>query len=475
MENIETLRNEIQGKVITQQSPEYNEARLNWNPWTSHFPYYIVYPLSENDVKECIVWCKKYDVAFRIRGRVSHSLGYDFSSANRALVCNMQNFTQINNESPNTITIGSGNVLGDFILYLAKDGYMFPYGDIYGLGVAGFIQGGGIGLQNKQMGLASDNILGCKLITANEEVLTVDEKTNSDLYWAVKGGGGGNFGVVTEMTLNYQKAPQLITSIKLVWRGIDLKSIREIIIEWMNTNLYGNINICRNLIMTKENGSTGLFNADISALIYNNDESLFVFKSIGKFVKTVSVLTYYEMIQRNLLPENRSELNYKFLGYFTDKILDDTTVDILINYFNENESDLFFLEMGGNFHTDPKATAFYWRDSILYFETSKIWPPYKDQEIIYDCRRQHQCISSSDSTIQNITKPNFESYREIAYKLGKIYKKGYVNVPNNTYIDPHKYEKFYYGENRRRLRRIKARYDPSNFFNFSQSIIPTTK
>lgn len=471
MENIERLRNKIEGIIITILSPEYSEARLNWDPYTSQFPSYIVNVLSEKDIKECIYWCKRYSIPFRIRGKVSHSLGYDFSSADGALVCNIQNFNKIVPAEKNTIIVGAGNVVGPIIYQLAKDGYMFPYGDVFTVGIGGILQGGGIGMQNKQMGLVCDQLLSCKLITASEHLITLDEKTNSDLFWAVRGGGGGNFGVITEMTLQYQEAPKLITYIVMSWRGIDLQTVRQIIVEWMETNLYENINICRKLEITKVSADSDLSNIDIYTLIYNNDESLFKFRPIGKYVKTVSILTYYEMVQRELGPseaEIHADLNYKFLGYFSDKILDEETLDIIIDYFGKTDADLFFLELGGNFRKGESAFA--WRNAKIYFELSRIWPIYADQDIIYNSRGLHESTASDAEA--KLHEPNLDSYREAADKLGKKYKSGYVNVPNDTYTDPHQYEKFYYGENRYRLRRIKAKYDRKNFFNFSQSIKP---
>ncbi len=162
-----------------------------------------------------------------------------------------------------------------------------------------------------------------------------------------------------------------------------------------------------------------------------------------------------------------SKLNYKFLGYFSDKILDYETVDIIIKYFNENDSDLFFLEFGGKFHRDRDDTAFPWRKTILYFELSKIWPVFKGYDIIYNKRGSHICekVIVDGPEEQNI--PDFTSYLKTAHELNKQYKESYVNVPNDTLSN---YEKAYYGKNRKRLQHIKHKYDKDNFFNFSQSI-----
>src|SRR5205814_5730986 len=92
---IDELKENVDGKIVTMQSPEYPEARLVCDPFSSHFPCVIVYPVSESDIKACIAWCQRYNVKFRVRGSVSHSLGFDFSSVNRGLVCNIKKFNQV--------------------------------------------------------------------------------------------------------------------------------------------------------------------------------------------------------------------------------------------------------------------------------------------------------------------------------------------------------------------------------------------
>jgi len=481
MDAIEELKDQLNCKIITRTSDNFIDACLNWNPFTSQTPCCIVYPLTEDAIIQCINWCIKNEVKFRVRGKHSHSLGYDFSSITNGLVCNVENFNTIKYALPeytqgfNKVIVGSGCVIGDLAYKLAADGYMFPFGDSYGVGIAGIIQGGGIGLQNKQMGLCCDNLLECKIISSDGKILEVNNNKNNDLLWALKGGGGGNFGVITELTLNCIQAPKTVTYISMEWSNIDINTIHEIVVEWLHTNNYNNINICRSLSTIKQTNND-LFSADIKCIIYNNDLTLFKFKDIGNYIKNIFTIPYLDAVKAELEStknEIHCDVNIQFLGYFCDTILDDATIDLIVDYFSKNDSDLYFLEMGGNFHKNETETAFYWRSSILYFELSIIWPVFKFDTLVYNKKNRHSVSKSSTNKNNKLHKPNFILYEQVAKILEKKYKTGYINVPNNTYKTPSKYEQAYYGNNITKLKEIKCKYDQNNFFNFSQSIKDT--
>src|SRR5437016_3479447 len=133
MENyqiIKTLEQDVRGTIITIETDNYHDARLNWNPYTSHYPSYIFYPECEEDIIQCISWCVKNKIRFRIRGNYSHSLGCDFSSVTNGFVCNVKNLNTLKYESSsNQITVGAGNTIGELVYGLAENGFMFPFGD----------------------------------------------------------------------------------------------------------------------------------------------------------------------------------------------------------------------------------------------------------------------------------------------------------------------------------------------------------
>jgi hypothetical protein len=93
--------------------------------------------------------------------------------------------------------VGAGALLIDVYDRLAKAGATIPAGSCPTVGVGGLALGGGIGFASRKLGTTADNVLALTIVTADGRVLTCDRSRNADLYWACRGGGGGNFGVVT--------------------------------------------------------------------------------------------------------------------------------------------------------------------------------------------------------------------------------------------------------------------------------------
>ena len=104
-------------------------------------------------------------------------------------------------------TVGPGAQLIDVQRALTRRGLTVPSGSCPSVGIGGLALGGGHGLAGRRFGLTSDNLLAARVVTADGRVRHVDADTNEDLFWACRGGGGGNFGIVTALTLRTHRAP----------------------------------------------------------------------------------------------------------------------------------------------------------------------------------------------------------------------------------------------------------------------------
>ena len=109
--------------------------------------------------------------------------------------------------SPNgRATVGAGAQLIDVYSKLAARGLLVPAGSCPSVGIAGLALGGGHGLSGRRFGLTTDNLAAATIVTADGRARRVDADTNEDLYWACRGGGGGNFGIVTSLTFRAHRA-----------------------------------------------------------------------------------------------------------------------------------------------------------------------------------------------------------------------------------------------------------------------------
>ena len=94
-----------------------------------------------------------------------------------------------------------------------KTGYAFAGGTCPTVAISGLVLGGGIGLSSRYLGLTMDSLREVEIVDARGEILTANDDCNADLFWALEGQGGGNYGVVTSYTFQLQKRIDKITLI----------------------------------------------------------------------------------------------------------------------------------------------------------------------------------------------------------------------------------------------------------------------
>lgn len=115
-----------------------------------------------------------------------------------------------NVKSQPAVSVGAGAIWMDVYNKVTTEGGRYVQGGgCTTVGVAGLIQSGGFGSFSKKYGLAAAGLLEAEVVTADGEVLVVNKYSHPDLFWALKGGGGGSFGVVTRVTLKTRKLPSI--------------------------------------------------------------------------------------------------------------------------------------------------------------------------------------------------------------------------------------------------------------------------
>jgi FAD/FMN-containing dehydrogenase len=194
---IERLRATLRGRVITPADPDYDASRTIMIGGLDPRPALIARVVDAGDVVAAIAVARDLglDPAVRSGG---HS-GAGHSSADGGLVIDLRDLKSLDIDvAAKTAWADAGLTASEVTSGVVAHGLGVGFGDTGSVGISGITLGGGIGYLVRKHGLTIDNLLAAEIVTADGTLLQVDAETNSDLFWALRG-GGGNFGVVTRL------------------------------------------------------------------------------------------------------------------------------------------------------------------------------------------------------------------------------------------------------------------------------------
>ena len=210
------LTDELRGGVYLQDNPRYLSAQPIYNSrFDLVFPPVIARPLDAEDVRTALLWAARHDVPVYPRGG-GH--GYTGNATTpHALVLDLRTLKGISLSDGNQRAhIGGGALAIDVIASLAASGVAIPTGTCPSVGVTGLAMGGGMGMLGRAHGLTTDRLESLTIITADGQIRTVSETVEPDLFWACRGGGGGNLGIVTSTVM--RTVPTVLeTQISIRW------------------------------------------------------------------------------------------------------------------------------------------------------------------------------------------------------------------------------------------------------------------
>jgi FAD/FMN-containing dehydrogenase len=194
---LDELRRAVRGPVRT---PRNSSGLLYNERYDGIRPLAVLQADGANDVREAVRWAARHDVRIAARSGGHGYAGY--ASARGGLVVDLRRLDGISvDRGSGRATVGPGAQLIDVYSRLARAGATIPAGSCPSVAVGGHALGGGMGLAGRRFGLTCDNVTALRIVTADRRLLRCDADTNADLYWACRGGGGGNFGIVTSFEL----------------------------------------------------------------------------------------------------------------------------------------------------------------------------------------------------------------------------------------------------------------------------------
>ena len=194
----EDLAAAVRGSVILPGDPEYDQARAVYNAMVDKRPAAIARCRDVADIITCVRFAREYGLEIAVRGGGHSVPGLGVWDDALVIDLSVLRSTTVSPEN-HTVRADAGCTLADVDHATAAFGMAVPFGILGSTGVAGLTLGGGVGYLSRRFGLTVDNLLAAGVVVADGTFVTASENSHSDLFWALRG-GGGNFGVVTSFT-----------------------------------------------------------------------------------------------------------------------------------------------------------------------------------------------------------------------------------------------------------------------------------
>ena len=204
--SVSELRALFNGKVIAPDDPRYEEARTPFYGGMDKHPAAIVRAADAGDVSRLVSLAREHGFELAVRSGGHSNAGYCTSDGGIVLDLSAMKKLEIDQENQ-TAWVEAGMTAGEYTSAVGAHGFVTGFGDTGSVGLGGITLGGGVGYLVRKFGLTIDNLLAAEVVTADGQLLHVDENSHADLFWAIRG-GGGNFGVATRFKFKLYKLDQ---------------------------------------------------------------------------------------------------------------------------------------------------------------------------------------------------------------------------------------------------------------------------
>lgn len=195
---IQDFKQGLRGSLIVPSDPNYDTARKVYNGMIDKKPAFIVKCADVSDVMSAVNLAREHELLLAVRGGGHNGGGLGICDGGMVIDLSMIKYTRVD-PVKKIVVVGGGCTWGDVDHATHAFGMATPSGIISTTGVGGLTLGGGLGHLTRKYGLSIDNLLSADVVLADGEFVTADKDNNSELFWALRG-GGGNFGIVTSFT-----------------------------------------------------------------------------------------------------------------------------------------------------------------------------------------------------------------------------------------------------------------------------------
>jgi FAD/FMN-containing dehydrogenase len=189
------LGGQLRGKLLIPGDHGYDDARHGYNRLHDRRPAVVIRPADGDDIARALEFATSAGLEVAVRSG-GHSLA-GYGTTEGGVLIDLSAMQAIHLDPAARVAwVDAGTTAGQLTAATAAHGLVVPFGDSPDVGVGGITLGGGVGWLSRKLGLTIDSLQGVELVTADGQLVTADEQTRPDLFWAVRG-GGGNFGVAT--------------------------------------------------------------------------------------------------------------------------------------------------------------------------------------------------------------------------------------------------------------------------------------
>ncbi len=440
------------GRVVLPSSPDYDQARQESNPAFQSYPQLIVYCVCENDVLECLAVARRYQLWVAVRCGGHSTGGY---SVNNGMVVDLSEMRGVVlDRATQRVHVLPGTDFDRFNGAMNGTGWHVPTGACGSVCVGGFVQGGGYGYTSRAFGIQSDLVESFRVALADGRIVTASATENPLLWWAMRGGTGGNFGVLLQVT--YRMVPlDQVWAWAIGWPATSAAQVFSMLqSRYMRTGAPDALGYMMNLgilngqpVYMAQGMFGGTAEAGMQALapLLALPGAQLLCSNTGSYPAMNVWLEDHPYTLPDALPDGICET--KACGYIA-RPLTQADWQSIVDYFatSPNPWSLAYLEpYGGAINRYPvEASAFVHRDVDADLVVDVFW-------------------RNAEERVQ------MEAWLDRFMQLVQPFLNGHVyqNYPDSRLQD---FTHAYWGPAYPQLQQAKAAYDPGNFFCFQQSI-----
>lgn len=430
-------------------SAKYATARQIQNGRLDIRPLAIAYCESVDDIVQCIRWATRARIPISVRGGGHDYEGFSLCEGGLAIDVSRYRKLSVNEHRP-IVRLGAGADVGTMYHALARSKLTLPAGTCHSVGLAGLTAGGGFGLMGRRYGLLCDRLVRVMLVDADGNLRdSSTDRYGEDVLWASQGGGGGNFGVLSDLFYEPIPLPDEVVLYSLTWEWPFAGEILERWMPWAHAQPEEHASIC--LLSNRPKKNVRMLGQFLGA---QSSLSKILMSRFGGFpikerqVHSLSFIDAADRLGGYRLPHESWKMKSSYLA----EPLSRNGIDRALSQIEAAPAFarciLQFDALGGAVgRRAPDATAFPHRTMAYSLQYRSYW--------------QHP--TEAEATLSWV--------RGAFRSLDPLTAMG--SYRNYTDLDLPDWQTRYYGANYERLRALKTRLDGGNRFRFAQSIQPS--